>query len=105
MRIGYVLPNGSLLYGRIGQVQTRFNTLYNRGNNTATWVNRSDTLGGTRVGVGAEIPASQNTFVRMDYSYTRYNDTIDFVSTQATQDAMRFDNTETLARLGLGYRF
>jgi len=105
VRIGYVLPNGSLLYGRLGQVQTRFNTLYNRGNNTATWVNRSDTLGGTRVGVGAEIPASQNTFVRLDYSYTRYNDTIDFVSTQATQDAMRFDNTETLARLGLGYRF
>ena len=108
LRVGYVLPNGSLLYGRIGAVQTRFNTMYNKGNSTGTWINRSDTLGGTRVGLGAEIPASQNTFVRMDYSYTRYDDTVSFVTTQdggANPDAMRFDNTESLARLGIGYRF
>ena len=108
MRVGYVLPNGSLLYGRIGAVQTRFNTMYNKGNSAGAWINRSDTLGGTRFGLGAEIPASQNTFVRMDYSYTRYDDTVSFVTTQdggANPDAMRFDNTESLARLGLGYRF
>ncbi len=108
VRIGYVLPNGSLLYGRIGAVQTRFNTMYNKGNSTGAWINRSDTLGGTRVGLGAEIPASQNAFVRMDYSYTRYDDTVSFVTTQdggANPDAMRFDNAESLVRLGLGYRF
>jgi outer membrane protein W len=108
LRLGYVLPNGSLLYGRIGAVQTRFNTMYNKGANLGAWINRTDTLPGTRFGLGAEIPASQNTFVRMDYSYTRYNDTVDFVTTQgggANADAMRFDNTESLARLGLGYRF
>jgi opacity protein-like surface antigen len=86
-------------------VQSRFNTIYNRGANQNTWINRSDTLGGTRVGLGAEIPASENAFVRLDYSYTRYNDTVDFVSAQTSPDAMRFDNTESLARLGLGYRF
>jgi len=103
VRIGYVLPNGSLLYGRIGQVQTRFNTFYSRG--AGTPVNQSDNFDGTRVGLGAEIPASRNTFVRMDYSYTRYNDPVTVSPTQPTADIMRFDNTETLARLGLGYRF
>jgi opacity protein-like surface antigen len=105
LRIGYVLPNGGLLYGRVGQVQARFNTIYNRGANDAKWINRSDTLDGTRVGVGAEIPASQNTFIRMDYSYTRYNDPVRFVTEQAAPDAMNFDYTENLVRLGLGYRF
>lgn len=105
LRVGYVLPNGSLLYGRIGQVQTRFNTIYNRGSNSAKWVNRSDSLDGTRVGVGAEIPASRNVFVRMDYSYTRYNDPVHFVTEQTNPDNMSFDNVESMARLGLGYRF
>lgn len=103
VRIGYVLPNGSLLYGRIGQVQTRFNTFYSRG--AGTPVNQSDNFDGTRVGLGAEIPASRNTFVRMDYSYTRYNDPVTVSPQQPTADIMRFDNTETLARVGLGYRF
>ncbi|MBD3811654.1 MAG: outer membrane beta-barrel protein [Betaproteobacteria bacterium] len=105
LRVGYVLPNGSLLYGHVGQVQTRFNTIYNRGANDAKWINRSDTLTGTRVGVGAEIPASQNTFVRMDYSYTHYKDPVHFVTEQSNPDDMSFDYTENLVRLGLGYRF
>ena len=29
LRIGYVVDNGSLLYGQVGAVQTRFNTTYN----------------------------------------------------------------------------
>ena len=103
LRLGYVLPNGSLLYGRIGEVQTRFNTYYHRGNGPE--VNQSDTLDGVRVGLGAEIPASQNTFIRMDYSYTRYNHSVTVSPTQPSADIMTFDNTETLARLGLGYRF
>jgi len=103
LRVGYVLPNGSLLYGHVGEVQTRFNTFYSRG--AGTPINQSDTLDGTRVGLGAEIPASQNTFVRMDYSYTRYNDSLTVSPTQPNADIMTFDNTETLARLGLGYRF
>lgn len=105
VRVGYALPNGGLLYGRIGAVQTRFNTIYNRGNNDLTWINRSDTLDGTRIGVGAEIPASENTFVRMDYSYTRYSDSVDFLTEQGEPDDMSFENSESLVRLGLGFRF
>jgi outer membrane protein W len=108
LRVGYVLDNGSLLYGRIGAVQTRFNTLYNKGAGATNWIDRSDKLGGTRIGFGAEIPASKNVFVRMDYSYTRYNDSVDFVTAHnggANPDAMNFRNSESLVRLGLGFRF
>lgn len=105
LRVGYVLANGGLLYGRIGAVQTRFNTIYVKGGNTANWIDRSDTLDGTRIGLGAEIPASENAFVRMDYSYTDYGDAVSFVTAHANSDDMRFENSETLVRLGLGFRF
>jgi opacity protein-like surface antigen len=108
LRIGYVLDNGGLLYGRVGAVRTRFNTIYEKGAGDANWIDRSDKLDGTRFGLGAEIPASDNAFVRMDYSYTRYGDSVSFVTTHdagANPDAMNFENSESLVRLGLGFRF
>jgi len=108
LRIGYVLDNGGLLYGSVGAVRTRFNTIYEKGAGTGSWIDRSDKLDGTRFGLGAEIPASDNAFVRMDYSYTRYGDSVSFVTTHdagANPDAMNFENSETLVRLGLGFRF
>jgi outer membrane protein W len=108
LRIGYVLDNGGLLDSRVGAVRTRFNTIDEKGAGTGSWIDRSDKLDGTRIGLGAEIPATENAFVRMDYSYTRYDDTVDFVTTHdggANPDAMRFDNSESLVRLGLGFRF
>jgi hypothetical protein len=108
LRVGYVLDNGGMLYGRIGAVQTRFNTIYNKGAGVGSWIDRSDKLDGTRIGLGAEIPASENAFVRMDYSYTRYDDSVDFVTTHdggANPDDMHFENSESLFRLGLGFRF
>ena len=103
LRVGYVLDNGSLLYGRVGAVRTRFNTHYDKGPSNP--VDRSDTLDGTRLGLGAEIPASENAFIRMDYSYTRYADSVDFVTAHANEDVMSFENSESLVRLGLGFRF
>lgn len=100
VRIGYVLANGSLLYGQAGAVRTRFNTVYSKGA-----IDRSDRLDGTRYGLGAEIPASENAFVRMDYSYTHYDDPVDFVTPTTRVDDMRFEYRESLARLGLGFRF
>lgn len=100
LRLGYVFGNGSLLYGRVGAVRTRFNTVYSKGA-----IDRSDRLDGVRFGLGAEIPASENAFVRMDYSYTHYDDPVDFVTPTNRVDDMRFEYRETLARLGLGFRF
>ncbi|MDO9221066.1 MAG: outer membrane beta-barrel protein, partial [Thiobacillus sp.] len=102
LRVGYVLGNGGLLYGRVGAVRTRFNTTYNKGPNNP--VDRSDKLDGTRFGLGAEIPASENAFVRMDYSYTRYN-TVDILTAHTFADDMSFENSESLVRLGIGFRF
>jgi len=105
LRVGYALGNGSLLYGRVGAVRTRFNTSYVKGGSAANWIDRTDKLDGTRFGLGAEIPASDNAFVRMDYSYTRYDDPVSFVTAHSNSDAMNFKNSETLVRLGLGFRF
>ncbi len=105
LRVGYALGNGTLLYVRAGGVQTRFNTIYNRGNNAANWQDLSNKLGGTRVGVGAEIPVSSSAFIRTEYSYTRYGDSVEFVTNHATPDAMKFENSESLFRLGFGFRF
>lgn len=102
LRAGYVLDNGGLLYARAGAVRTRFNTIYERGTNFP--IDRTDKLDGTRIGLGAEIPASDKAFVRMDYSYTRYENAVSFVTGHGRPDAMNFDNRETLFRLGLGFR-
>ena len=107
LRVGYALPNGSLLYGRIGQVRTRFNTTYNKGASSAQWIDRTDRLNGTRLGIGAEVPAFRSAFVRMDYTYTKY-DSYGFVTGHAggaNADEMTFNNRENLFRLGLGFRF
>ena len=100
LRVGYVVDNGSLLYGQVGPVQTRFNTHYRVGNNVT---DLSNTRNGTRIGVGAEIQAAENAFVRMDYSHTHYGE-VDFVSAN-NLDEMSFENSENLFRLGLGFRF
>ena len=108
LRVGYVLRNGSLLYGQAGPVHSRVNTLYNKGASAASWVNQSNDIAGTRIGIGAEIPASENTFLRLDYSYTRYDNQIDILTTHAggaNADTMRFSNSEGMARLSFGYRF
>ena len=104
LRGGYVLDNGSLLYARLGRARTRFNTTWVKGENRLYDVDRDDTVSGTRLGVGAELPISQSVFARLDYSYTDY-DSYDFTTSHGSADSMKFDNRETLFRLGLGVRF
>jgi hypothetical protein len=113
LRVGYILNNGSLLYARAGKVRSRFITTYNKGagsGNPSPWINRLDKLDGTRIGFGAEVPAYRNAFVRMDYSYTKY-DSFSFVTTNGigsgtpNPDAMTFQDNENLFSLGLGLRF
>lgn len=103
VKIGYILNNGTLLYGRAGQVQTRFNTIYNKGN-AANWVDRDDIQTGNRFGVGAEVPVYRNLFVKFDYTKTDYGD-YGFITEHANADTESFDNKESLFSLGLGMRF
>lgn len=107
LRLGYVLSNGSLLYGRIGHARTRFNTIYSKGPSTDQWIDRADRIDGTRLGLGAEVPAARNAFVRMDYTYTKY-DAYGLVTGHGggtNADEMTFNNRENLFRLSLGFRF
>jgi len=104
LRGGYVLDNGTLLYAHAGKVRTRFNTTWAKGGDPASYVDRDDRKSGDRLGLGAELPVSRSTFVRLDYSYTDY-DGYDFVTSQVDADSVKFDNDEALFRLGLGIRF
>jgi len=97
-RLGYMLAEKALLYGRAGAVNTRFNTAYNLGQNR---VDQDDDLLGWRVGGGVEVAASEDLFVRFDYTYTGYDDyNVDYIS-----GVDSFDHSESLFRVGLGYRF
>ena len=102
-RIGYVLQQNALVYGRFGVVRTDFNTQYLKGIDPLNQVDRNDTQTGIRFGVGMEIPTSEKVFIRLDYSYTDY-DTYSFTTPQTFPDTVKFDNNESLFRLGLGIR-
>lgn len=103
LRLGYVLNNGSLLYTRLGRVSTKFNSYYLQGNSTA--VDRDDTVQGTRVGLGAELPINKVSFVRLDYAVTHYRATPTFQSGAATPDTVNFNNRENQFQVGLGFHF
>ena len=104
LRVGYVLDNGSLLYVRGGPVRSRFNTIYEKGGSSATWVNRDDVLTGSRIGVGAEVPAFRNLYLKMEYDMTRYGEYA-FTTTQASPDSVAFKNFDSLFSIGLALHF
>ena len=66
-RVGYLL-DGGLLYGKLGAVRTRFHTYDTDNNNVAGAYDQKHRDTGTRIGLGLEVPASRNLFVRTDYS-------------------------------------
>lgn len=104
LRLGYVAHGSALVYLRAGRVRSRFNTEYVKGRNADAWIDRDDTRGGTRFGIGVEAPLSASTFVRFDYTVTRYA-AIAFSTTQDKVDDVRFANRQHLFRIGLGMRF
>jgi hypothetical protein len=108
LRGGYLINPSTLVYGRLGVAAARFNTFLRLGDGRT--FNQSDTQIGLRVGVGGEVAATENLFVRLDYIYTRYNDyDLDFSSTGQINSGNRridnFGNEEMAFRIGAGYRF
>lgn len=104
LRLGYTLRTGTLLYARAGVVRGRFNTTWAKGGSSSADVDRSDTMGGARYGLGAEVPVWESGFVRFDYTRTDYKP-YGFTTTHGSPDQMSFDNRENLFRLGMGFRF
>lgn len=104
VRAGYQVRSGALLYVRADRVRTRFNSDWSKGGNPDNDVDRDDRVHGTRIGLGADIPATRALFVRLDYSHTEY-DGYGFTTEHGNPDTVRFDNSDTLFRLGVGARF
>ncbi|WP_282097230.1 MULTISPECIES: outer membrane beta-barrel protein [Guyparkeria] len=103
-RLGYQLDNGTLLYARLGKARSQFNYRYRKGENPDNDINRDVSEIGTRIGLGAELPLTPNTFVRLDYNRTDYGD-IRFATTHDNTDTVKVDNEIDQFRLGVGFRF
>lgn len=107
LKVGYILNSGTVIYLKGGPVRTEFTTQWSKGNNQNLDIERKDTLDGIRVGLGAEVPLTKQSFIRLDYTHTDY-ESYDFVTEHGggtNRDEMRFDTSTDLFRLGLGIRF
>jgi hypothetical protein len=97
LRAGRVLAGSNLVYARYGWSQTRFdNTMLNLDGSFDT----SQSKNGRHVGIGTEAPLSDNQFVRMDYTVTRYND---YHLTTTSYDERYLDRSAYFF-VGLGWR-
>lgn len=98
IRFGRWLPGGALVYARAGLAYAEFDSFYRTA--SGRLFEQTDGRFGARVGAGLEFLLSERLFGRFDYSVTDYRD-YDVVYTNAFDN---FDNTELLARFGIGYR-
>lgn len=98
LRVGYVLNDNVLLYGRAGLVRSKFDQDYSFSGNV---VDQSETLDGVRFGGGVEFAINDRMRARLDYTQTEYDsNSIDY-----NVGVDRFDTTERLFRIGLTRQF
>ena len=98
-RIGYVVNQGSLFYGRVGAARTSFDTSYQTASGRVFYQTNDQT--GLRLGGGVETPITRRIFLRLDYTHTDYP-SYDVTVPSGTDS---FNNTDNLVRVGLIYRF
>ncbi|WP_299360832.1 outer membrane beta-barrel protein [uncultured Paracoccus sp.] len=98
LRAGYVLNDAFLVYARAGVVSGSFKTDYDE---SRSEISQDDTLSGWRVGLGVEVPLTDDLNVRFDYTHADYEDYQ--VTYGGSTD--RFDPEENLFRVGLTRRF
>ncbi|SLN31270.1 outer membrane protein A [Roseovarius litorisediminis] len=98
IRLGYVVNDAVLIYGRAGVVRSRFNTKYQFG---GVSVDQDDDLDGVRFGGGVEFAVGDKANVRFDYTQTEY----DSHSVNYVAGVDQFDTTERLFRVGLTRKF
>ena len=100
-RIGYTMLDGSILYTRVGFINTRFDTSYVINEATEENYSETETLTGLRIGVGLDIPLSQQWFWRMETTYTDYES---YAVDSAAFDE-KFEPEAHFFSFGLGWRF
>jgi len=106
LRGGYRLATGPLLYTRVGAQRTEFDSHYTVNARTDAADDDNPTQTGMRIGLGTDIPASDHVFVRLEYSFTQYDDfKADIVDAQNQTQTERFRPREDLFRVGLGWQW
>lgn len=101
LRGGYRVAGGELLYLRLGRARTDFDTYYTVNEAPQNAADQTYTQDGTRYGVGADIPAAKNVFIRLDYSHTDYDDFTTVLGTTSE----KMSPADSYFRLGLGWQF
>ncbi len=95
-KIGYLVQDDFMLYGRVGWVRTNFET--SAGNSSD-----DDNLNGIRFGLGAEKMLNSSISGRFDFTFTNYEDVSYRDGT--TAESLKIDTEEILGRIGISYRF
>lgn len=98
LRLGYIVNDSVLIYGRAGVVRSRFNSKYQF---SGVSVDQDDDLDGVRFGGGVEFAVGKKTNIRFDYTQTEYDShSINYVA-----GVDKFDTSERLFRVGLTRAF
>jgi outer membrane immunogenic protein len=102
-RVGYVTSPSTMLYVKGGYTNGRYNVLGTDGTNTSKQHLDAD---GWRLGGGVEYAVNSNTFARLEYRYSNYNEgELDFPG--STPDSNRFnidtDRHQVVAAVGLRF--
>jgi hypothetical protein len=98
LRVGYIVNDSVLIYGRAGLVRAKFETDYSY---SGTTINQSDKLDGALIGLGVEYSVGPRTHLRMEYNYTDYDDyEVDYGT-----GVDIFDSKESRFQVALAYKF
>ncbi|MGD9671503.1 MAG: outer membrane beta-barrel protein [Hyphomicrobiaceae bacterium] len=100
IRLGYLVNQAAMLYGRVGVVQSYFDMDLDRGSHA---VSQDDSITALRYGFGMELPATRHVALRLDYTFTDYG-TLQLAAPPAG-DVEAYRTSESLFRLGTVVRY
>jgi len=101
LRPGFVAGDGSLIYLRLGYIDSNFDLAAGRNDEPFNAFDDEVDADGWRYGYGVDIPASERLFVRLDFSHSDYDDfDVDLVS-----ESENWEPRRDLFQVGLGWRF
>jgi hypothetical protein len=98
IRLGYLLKDSVLIYGRAGVVRSKFDVDYNY---QSASISRDKSLDGLRIGGGIEFPIGKSMTARFDYTHTNYDShKVDYGT-----GVDKFDTEERVFRIGITRHF